>query len=162
MCTGEYHCLLLEVLDVRALGQELRHIVNSMPSLLREAVACARENSGANKHRDIREFRNQLLHQGQVLCAIILCRNMNLQECNINVTQVIIVTLGRVTNKQFTLRVVMFQPIFKGSTHEAASNNSNVNHCILFILLFIQIFIYNLLNNAILLIPSYQILILCY
>jgi hypothetical protein len=53
---------------------------------------------------------------------------VNLQERHIDAAQVIVVTFVRVTNEQLTLGVVVFQPIFKGSSHEAASDNSNVNH----------------------------------
>jgi hypothetical protein len=54
---------------------------------------------------------------------------MNLKECNIHIAQVIIISLGRITDEKLALRVVVFQPIFEGSTYEATSDNSNVNHC---------------------------------
>ena len=54
---------------------------------------------------------------------------MNLQESNINITQIIIIALGRVTNEKFALRVVVFKPIFESSAYEAASDNSDVDHC---------------------------------
>jgi hypothetical protein len=62
---------------------------------------------------------------------------MYLQEGNVNLAQVIIVTLWGVTDEKFALRVVVFQPVFEGSTHEAASDNSNVNHIIESLLLII-------------------------
>ena len=53
---------------------------------------------------------------------------MDLQEGDVNVCHRIVVTLSRVTDEKFTLRIVVFQPILQGSTYEAASDNSNVDH----------------------------------
>ena len=53
---------------------------------------------------------------------------MNLQKGDIDVCHRIVVTLGRVANEKFALRIVVFQPILQGSTYEAASDNSNVDH----------------------------------
>ena len=53
---------------------------------------------------------------------------MNLQESDIDIAQVIVVSFVWIANEQFTLGVVVFQPIFQGSTYEAASDNSNFNH----------------------------------
>ncbi len=126
--SGEYHGLLAEVLEEGALGEKLGHIAHLMAGLLGEAFTGAGQDGGTYKHRHIREFCDKLLHERQILCSIVLCRYVDLQESNINITQVIIVTLRGVADEKFTLRVVMLQPIFKGSAYEAASNNSNVNH----------------------------------
>ena len=134
MCAREDHCLPLEVLDMRALSEELRHVMYLVACLLGEAVAGAREDSGADEDRHVREFCDKFLHQGQVLRAVIFGRHMNLKESNIDIAQVIIVALGRVANEQFALRVVVFQSIFQGSAYEATSDNSNVNHCLVIIL----------------------------
>lgn len=53
---------------------------------------------------------------------------MDLQEGDVDVRHRIVVTLGRVADEKFTLRIVVFQPILQGSTYEAASDNSNVDH----------------------------------
>ena len=55
LCSGEDHGLLLEVLDVGALGEELRHVVYAMASLLAEEVAGAREDGGAHEDRYVRK-----------------------------------------------------------------------------------------------------------
>ena len=55
LCSGEDHGLFLEVLDVGALGEELRHVVYAMASLLAEEVAGAREDGGAHEDRYVRK-----------------------------------------------------------------------------------------------------------
>ncbi len=107
LCSGEDHGLLAEVLDEGALGEELRHIAHLMAGLLGEALTGAWENGCTYKHRHIRELCDKFLHQCQVLRTIILSGHMNLQECNINFAQIIIVSLRRVTDEQFTLRVIV-------------------------------------------------------
>lgn len=57
---------------------------------------------------------------------------MDLQESDVHITQIIIVTLGRVADKKFALGVIAFQLIFEGSAYEAASDNSDVNHVVKF------------------------------
>ena len=128
VCTSEHHGLLLEVLDMRTLGEELGHVVHLMSRLAREHLAGARKDGGANEDRHIRQLTNKLLHQTEVLCTVILGGDVDLQESDINIAQIIIIPLGRVTDEQFAFRVVVFQPIFEGSAHEAASDNSDVDH----------------------------------
>ena len=53
--SGEDHGLLLEVLDVGALGEELWHVVYAMAGLLAEEVAGAREDGGAHEDRYVRK-----------------------------------------------------------------------------------------------------------
>ena len=55
LCAGEDHGLLLEVLDVGALGEELWHIVYAMAGLLAEEVAGAREDGGAHEDGYVRK-----------------------------------------------------------------------------------------------------------
>ena len=131
LCSGEDHGLLAEVLDEGALGEELRHIAHLMASLLGKPFTGAGKDGGAHENGHIGQVGDEFLHQRKVLRAIVLGRYVDLQEGNINVTQVIVVPLWRVTDEKFTLRVVVFQPIFEGSTNEATSNNSNVNHIII-------------------------------
>lgn len=128
LCSGKDHGLLLEVLDVGAFGEELWHVVYAMAGLLGEHVAGAWENGGAHEDWYVRKGRNELLHEGEVLCAIILGGYVNLQESDVDVCHRVIVTLGRVADEKFTLRIVVLQPILQGSTYEAASDNSNVDH----------------------------------
>jgi hypothetical protein len=99
-----------------------------MACFLRKTVTGTRENGGSHKHGHIRKVCDEFLHQCQILRTIVLSGYVDLQESNVDVTQVIVVTLVGVTYEQFTLRVVMFQPVFEGSTYEATSDNSNVNH----------------------------------
>lgn len=55
LCSGEDHGLLLEVLDVGALGEELWHVVYAMAGLLAEEVAGAWEDGGAHEDRYVRK-----------------------------------------------------------------------------------------------------------
>ena len=128
MCSSEHHGLLLEVLNKRAFRKELGHITYLMPRLAGKHLAGTRKNSGTNKHGHIGKVGNQLLHQSKVLCTVFFCRNMNLQESNVNVAQVIVVSLWWVADEEFAFGIVVFQPIFQCSTHETTSDNSNVNH----------------------------------
>ena len=99
-----------------------------MASLLGEALTGAGKDGGAHEHGHIGQVGDKLFHQREVLRAIVLGGDMDLQECNVNITKVIVVALVRVADEQFTLWVVVFQPVFEGSAYEATSNNSNVNH----------------------------------
>ena len=128
LCAGENHCLLFEVLDMRALGKKFRHIVYLMASLTTEHLAGAGENGGADKNRHIGEFGDELLHQCQILRTIIFGGHMYLQKSNVNIAQIVVVSFWRIADKKFALGVVVLQPILQGSAYEAASNNSNVNH----------------------------------
>ena len=125
----EDHGLLLEVLDMGTLGEEFRHIAYLMAGLAGEHVAGAGKDGSTDKDGHIGEIGDELLHQGQILGAVILCGYMYLQESDVYITQIIVVTFGRVADEKFTLRVVVFQPVFQGSTYEATSDNSDVNHC---------------------------------
>ncbi len=95
----EDHGLLLEVLDMGALGEELGHVAHRVASLARKAVAGAGKNSSTDKDRYIRKLFDQFRHQSQVLRAIIFCRHMNLKECNIHIAQVIIISLRRIADE---------------------------------------------------------------
>ena len=132
---GEDHRLLAEVLEEGALGKELGHIAHLMAGLAGEHLAGAGQDGGAHEHGHIGQVGDELLHQREVLRAVILSRHVDLQESNVNLTQVIKISFGRVADEQFALRVVMLQPVFQGSAHEATSNNSNVNHLLMNILI---------------------------
>ena len=105
--TCEYHSLFLEVLNMCAFGQELRHIMHLVTRFLRKTVTCSRKNSSTDKHGYIRELCDKFLHQCQILRTIIFGRHVDLQKSNINITQIIIITLWRVADEQFTLWVVV-------------------------------------------------------
>ena len=107
LCASEDHGLLAEVLDEGALGEELGHIAHLMAGLLGEALTGAGKNGGAHEHGYIGQVGDEFLHQGEILRAVVLGRYVNLQESNINITQVIIVTLWRVADEQFALWIVM-------------------------------------------------------
>ena len=53
---------------------------------------------------------------------------MNLKEGDVDITKVIIVALVWVADEQFTLRIVVLQPILQGSTYETTTDNSNVDY----------------------------------
>ena len=128
VCTGEDHRLLLEVLDMGTLCQKLGHVAYLVAGLLGESIAGAREDGSAHEYWHIREFLDELCHETEVLRAVVLGGDMNLEESDIHLTQVVIIALRGVTDKKFAFRVVVFQPIFEGSAHEATSDNSNVDH----------------------------------
>jgi hypothetical protein len=106
-------------------------------SLFGKSITGSREYGCADKHGYIGELFDELGHQGQVLCTIVLGGHVDLKESNINIAQVIIITLRGVADEKFALGVVVFQPIFQGSAYETTSNNSNVNHILMFICLFV-------------------------
>ena len=124
----EHHSLLLEVLNMCTLGEELGHVAYLVTGLAREHITGAGQDGGAHEHGYIGQVGDELLHQRQVLRTIVLGWHVDLQERDIDIAQVIVVTLLRVADEKFALRVVMLQSIFQGSAHEAASDNSNVNH----------------------------------
>ncbi len=96
---GEYHRLLIEVLDERAFGQELRHVANLVSCLFGEALTGARQNGRADENRYIRQIGDELFHECQILRTVFFRRHMNLQKSNVNVTQVIIVALVGVADE---------------------------------------------------------------
>ena len=49
---------------------------------------------------------------------------MDLQKRDVNSRKVIIIALWRVTNKNFYILIILFQPSLKCSTYEAAANNA--------------------------------------
>ena len=102
------HGLPLEVLDVGALGEELGHIAYLVACLLGETLTGAREDGGADEDGDIGELADELLHKGEVLGAVILGGDMDLQEGNVYIAQVIVVALGRVADEEFAFGVVVF------------------------------------------------------
>ena len=128
MRTCKHHNLLLEILDVCTFGEELGHIAYLMACLAREDVASARENSSSDEHRHVWQIGNQFLHESQILCTIIFCRHMDLQERDVDIAKIIMIPLCRVADEQFTLWIVVLQPILQGSAYEATSDNSNVDH----------------------------------
>ena len=113
LCAGEHHRLLAEVFKESTLGEELRHIAHLMAGLLGEAFTGTGKDGGTHEHGHIGQVGDEFLHQRKILRTIVLGRYMNLQEGNIDTTQVIIVTLGRVADEQFALWIVMLQPIFE-------------------------------------------------
>ena len=130
VCTGKDHRLLLEVLDMGTLCQKLGHIMYLMACLLGELLAGAWEDGSADKHRDIRELFYELLHEGEVLRAVVLGGDMDLEESDIHLAKVVIVALRGVTDEKFALGVVVFQPVFQGSAYEATADYSDVEHVI--------------------------------
>ena len=97
--SSEDHGLLLEVLDMGALGEELRHIADLMACLSGEHVAGAGEDGGAHEDGDIGELADELLHEGEVLGAVVLGGDMDLQEGDIDIAQVVVIAFVRVTDK---------------------------------------------------------------
>ena len=97
--SGEDHGLLLEVLDMGALGEELGHIADLMASLLGEHIAGAGQDGGAHEDGDIGELTDELLHEGEVLGAVVLGGDVDLQEGDIDIAQVVVIALGGVADK---------------------------------------------------------------
>ena len=123
---GPDHRLLAEVLDVGALGQELRHIADMMPRFLRQHVRGARQNRRANEYRHVGQLADQLLHQRQVLRPVILRRDVNLQERNIHRREIVIVSLRRIGHQNFDIcRVILLDPGLERSAHKPAADDAN-------------------------------------
>ena len=129
----EHHRLLPEVLDVRALGEELGHVADLVSRLLRETVARAGQDRGAHEHRHVRQFANQLLHEREILRAIVLRGHVNLQEGNINAAQVVVVPLRRIAHEDLAILVVLLQPGFQRPADKPAANNSYIYHITIFL-----------------------------
>ena len=128
--SGEGHSLLLEVLDIGTFAEELRHVVDLVARLPGEQRAGTRQYGGAHEDRHVGKVADKLLHEAEVLCAIVLGGDMNLEECNVDTGQIIIIPLGGVADEEFAVRIVVFQPILEGSTDEAAAGDSDVEHVI--------------------------------
>ena len=56
VCAGKDHGLLLEILNVRALSEELGHVVNLVASFTGKPLTGAREDGSTDKNRDVRKF----------------------------------------------------------------------------------------------------------
>ena len=131
LCAGEHHRLLAEVLEEGTLGEEFGHIAHLVAGLTGEHLAGAGQDGRAHEHGDIGQVGDEFLHQREVLRAVVFGGDVDLEKRNVDIAQVIIVALRRVADEQFALRVVMFQPVFQCSAHEAASDNTNVDHCVI-------------------------------
>ena len=125
---GEDHGLSLEVLDMRAFREEFGHVADLMAGFFGEPVGGAGKNGGAHKYRHVGEPHNELFHEGEILRAVVFCGHVNLQKCNVNGAEVIVIPFGRIADGDFALGVIFFQPNFEGSANEAAPNDANMNH----------------------------------
>ena len=99
-----------------------------MAGLLGEQFAGARENGGSYENWYVGEVLDEFLHEAEILCTVVFGAYMNLQERDINFFHVIVVTFSRVADEQFTLWIIVLQPILQGSAYEATSDDSNVDH----------------------------------
>ena len=125
---GEDHRLPPEVLDVRALRQELRHVEDAMPRLPREPRRGARQDRRAHEDGHVRQPLNQRPHQRQVLRAVVLGRHVDLKERDVDVAQVVVEALGRVAHAARAVRgVVLLQPRLQGAAHETAPDNADLD-----------------------------------
>lgn len=125
---GEDHRLPPEVLDVRALRQELRHVEDAMPRLPREPRRGARQDRRAHEDEHVRQPLDQRPHQRQVLRAVVLGRHVDLKERDVDVAQVVVEALGRVAHAARAVRgVVLLQPRLQGAAHETAPDNADLD-----------------------------------
>ena len=131
--SGEHHGLLLEVLDMRALGEELGHVAHLVAGLFGEPIAGAGQDGGAHEDGHVGQLTDELGHEAEVLRAVVLGGDVDLQEGDVHLAEVVVITLGRVADKELALGVVVFQPVFEGSTHEAAADNTYVDHYCMFL-----------------------------
>ena len=128
MCPREHHRLSLEVLDIGTFGEELGHIVYLVSRLAGKHLAGARKYGGADEHGHVGEIADQLLHEREVLCAVVLGGDMYLNKSDVDMAQIIVIAFGRVADEQLALGIVVFQPILEGTAHEAAAYDSDVDH----------------------------------
>ena len=124
----EGHRLLLEVFNMGTFAEEFGHVVDLVARLTGEHIACSRQDGGADEDRHIGQLADKLFHEREVLCAVVLGGDMNLEERNVDIAQVVIVALGGVADEELAVGIVMLQPFLQGSTHEAAADDSNVDH----------------------------------
>lgn len=125
---GEDHRLPAEVLDVRALRQELRHVEDAMPRLPREPRRGARQDRRAHEDGHVRQPLDEFLHERQVLRAVVLGRHVDLKERDVDVAQVVVEALGRVAHAARAVRgVVLLQPRLQGAAHETAPDNADLD-----------------------------------
>lgn len=125
---GEDHRLPPEVLDVRALRQELRHVEDAMPRLPREPRRGARQDRRAHEDGHVRQPLDEFLHERQILRAVVLGRHVDLKERDVDVAQVVVEALGRVAHAARAVRgVVLLQPRLQGAAHETAPDNADLD-----------------------------------
>ena len=90
--SGEDHGLLLEVFDMGTLSQEFGHIAHLVTGLLGEPIAGAGEDGGAHEDGHIGELADKLRHEGEVLRAVVLGGDVDLQESDVDFAQIIIIS----------------------------------------------------------------------
>jgi len=124
----EHHRLLLEVLDVRALRKELGHVADLVPSLLREPVARSRKDRGAHEHGHVREVRDELLHEREVLRAVVLRGHVDLQERDVDLREVVVVSLRRIAHENLAILVVFLEPGLQRPADKPAADYTDFDH----------------------------------
>ena len=123
---GEDHRLPPEILDVRTLRQELRHVEDAMPRLPREPRRGARQDRRAHEDGHIRQPLDEFLHERQILRPVVLRRHMDLQERDIDCRKVVIVSLRRIRDVHLAiLRVVLLNPGLERPAHKPAPDYSD-------------------------------------
>lgn len=129
--TRPNHRLLAEVFDMRALRQKLRHVADMMSGLLGEHGRRTRQHRRAHEYRHIRECLDELLHQRQILRAVIFRRHMDLQERNVDLRQIVVEPLRRIRHQHLDPRqVVCLQPGLQRPADKPAANDSDFDFTI--------------------------------
>ena len=128
----EHHRLFLEVLNVRALSEELGHVADQVPGFAREEVARAGEDRGAHEHGHVGELRDKLLHEREILRAVVLRGHVDLQEGDVDLGEIVIVSLRRVAHEDLALLVVFFEPGLQRPADEPAADYTDFDHFVSF------------------------------
>lgn len=104
------HRLGLEVLDVGALRQKLRHEIDLVARFFGEALGSTRKDGRADEDRHVGEIFDKLGHQGEILGPVILRRNMKGDKDDIGRRQIVIHSLGRIADQHLHVGIVFLQP----------------------------------------------------
>lgn len=108
--TRKDHRLGLEILNIGSLCQELRHEVDLVTRFLGEAFRGAGQDGRADKDRHVRQLLDELGHQGEILRAVVLGRNMKRDKDDIRRGQIVIHPLGRIADQHLHVGIVFLQP----------------------------------------------------
>ena len=124
---AEDHRLVAEVLVGGPFRQELRHEVDAASGRFREAFACAGQDRGADEDGDIRQLLDEIRHQGQVLRAVVIRLQVDLQEDDVRRGQIVVHPLGRIAHQHLDGGIVLLEPALQRSADKPASDNPDLD-----------------------------------
>ena len=117
---------------MRALREELGHVADLVTGFAREEVARAGEDRGAYEHGHVGEVRDELLHEREILRAVVLRGHVDLQEGDVDLREVVVVPLRRVAHEDLALLVVFLEPGLQRPADKPAADYANFDHFVSF------------------------------